>query len=155
MSRLKQLIDDVIYSGNNEDGNSFFKRAEFSVPYVGSNTFGQHDDMLIIRFWEPYSNENIRCTTFNEPVVRSLITPQVHANRLPSSLTDPDFYRDVYEYRDGNVTHSFWAWDRSISAFEIDLKPVYEIQKACFVLHRETEILHFHELFLLVNPIPY
>ena len=151
----KRYIEEAIFSKNNADeGNSFFFRASFQLPYEGLNSFGRHQDMIAISVYESYSNENVNCTTFNEPLLKSLLAPQITANVLPSQMTDPDFYRDLYEWEDGNISASLYIWDEKIARLEINLEPVYNLQKAIFVLARNDEILNLHELHVFVSPIP-
>ena len=150
----KQYIEEAINSGNNVDGNSFFVRANFNLPYEGMNGFGSHEDLVSISIYEPFSNENVNCTTFNEPLLKSLLAPQVSANVLPSRMTDPDYYRDLYEFGVRDITHSLYIWDKKISLLDIKLEPVYFVQKVIFVLARMDEIINLHELHVFVSPIP-
>ena len=150
----QEYLERHIFRINDRDGNNYFIRASFTLPYVGQNNFGSHDDAISVSIYETFSNENINSTSYDEPLLREVLESQVTPGRLPCSLTDPDYYRDLYELRDGNVTHSLWIWDESIPNLDIDLSPVYTLQKAIFVMARMDEIMKLHELHMLVHTRP-
>ena len=147
----QNYLDQAIFG--NDDGQNFFFRASFQLPYVGLNSFGQHNDVITISIYERFANENVNCTRYDEALLKVILEPQIRADRLPSSyLIDPDYYRDLYHQ--GNVTHSLYIWDAKIEDLEINLNPVYSLQKAIFVLARTTETEKVHELHCLVHCIP-
>ena len=151
---LQYYKEQAIFANNNEDGNSYFLRCQFQLPYVGQNGFGPHDDMVDVKFYQSFSNENVNSTPLDEDQLKTILEPQVRADRLPSSLCDPDFYRDLYEYGHRDITHSIYIWDSRIAHLEIDLSPVYTLQKVIFVICRMEEVLRLHELHCLVSPMP-
>ena len=148
-------LEQAIFSKNNADGNSFFLKAKIQLPYVGRNGYGRHDDLVQVAFYESFSNENVNVNLYDEDLLKTVLLPQVSADRLPSALTEPDFYRDLYEFRQGDITQSIYIWDASIADLEIDLSPVYFLQKMIFVMDRTHDmVINFHELHCLVTPIP-
>lgn len=151
---LKYYKERAIYNSNNANGSSFFKRSNFQIPYVGQNGFGLHNDMVDVTFYESFSNENQCVTKYDENLLKTVLEPQIQANRLPSSLCDPDFYRDLYENNDGNISHSIYIWDSRINHLEIDLDSIYSKQKVIFVISRMEEVMRLHELIFMVSPIP-
>ena len=70
---LKFYKEQAIFSNNNADGNSFFLRSNFQLPYVGENGFGRHDDMVDVSIYEAFSNENVNVTKLDEDLLKTIL----------------------------------------------------------------------------------
>ena len=61
------------------EGTSRFERAKFELPFIGQNQHGDHDDRIVIHFYEPSGNYNV----FNETLLKSILSTQVQPETLP------------------------------------------------------------------------
>lgn len=127
------------------------------IPYQGKNVYGDHDDKVDVKIYEQFQNEDISSSCFNEPYFKSFMSQHVEADRFPCCLTNPNSYHEVYDFGHEMISHYIFEWDGKFRdsnlAFEIDLRPIYTVRKAIFVMTRWTEIMHVHELHLLCEPL--
>ena len=149
----KEIIESQLMSSDG-DGENCFKRGQFRLPYEGVNKEGSHDDFIDIVIHEIYGDQNVNSSNFHEPLLKYLCKPQFAADVFPFSKTEPDTVYKLNEYEPDNSSCSIFVWDQKASELEIDLKPVYQIEKLIFVFSTYTEIVSFHEAHLLCKTIP-
>lgn len=127
------------------------------LPYKGTNVYGEHDDYVDVNIYETFQNGDIISSCFNEPYLKSLMSQKVKADRFPCSLTAPKSYHEVYDFGPEMISHSIFTWESEFPdsnlVLELDLRPIYTVRKAIFVMSKWTEILSFHKLDLLCEPL--
>ena len=150
---LQQLLDHEIFTRSEIAGFPRFKRASLIMNYEGQNTLGNHNGDLTVNFYEPFANENCVVTIFNEPGLKSILQPQLTADKLPDFFVMPDFYHNLDDFNDGTVSHSAYIWDKSVANIEVNLAPYYDLQKFIFVHKRYANFRQANEVHMLVNPL--
>ena len=135
------------------DGENFFQRGQICLPYEGVNKEGHHDDFINIVFYEPYGDQNVNSSSFHEPLLKYLCKPLFAADVFPFSKTDPDTLYKLNEFGPDESSCTIFVWDQKASELEIDLSPVYQIEKLIFVFSTYTEVVSFHEAHLLCKTI--
>ena len=149
---LYQFLDHEIFTRSKAAGSPRFKRATFNMDYKGKNTLGNQDGEISVMLYEPLVGENCVITAFNEPTIKSILQPQITADKLPDFFIMPDFYHNQDDFNDGTVSRSAYIWDENITHIDIDLTPYYDLQKCIFVHTRSANLQQANEIHLLVNP---
>ena len=110
---------------------------------------------MSITIYESYNQENLQASTFNQPYIRSILSSQLTADVFPFSFVEHDTYHETKDFgHDQGVSHSIFCWDFKAPELDINLFPLFKIDKAVFVLVRYTELISFHELHLRCSSYP-
>ena len=109
MSDPKKIVADYFFK--DEPEGKLFLRGDFVCPYKGLNSFGDHDDVILCCFYEDGSNETSVSSAFNQPLLKNLLSPQIVAEKLPTSVVNPDIRQDLYLFGGDEISHTVFVWN--------------------------------------------
>ena len=133
---VEHLIQHEMFTRPAAQGSPRFLRSKVEIDYKGKNSLGSHNSVLNVYLYEPIEDEKRVSPDMN--LVQIILQAQISADNLPDLWILPNFYHNIDKMNDGNISHRAYVWDDNISELDLDLSPVYKLEKFIFI--RETFI---------------
>ena len=133
------------------NGSERFLRSKVEIDYKGKNSLGTHDSILNVYLYEPIEDEKRVSPDMN--LVQIILQAQISADNLPDLWVLPDFYHNIDKQNDGFLTHRAYVWDETVSQLDLDLSPVYKLEKFLFIKEKFISPDVMYNAHLLVSSL--
>ena len=148
---VEQLIQHEMFTRPASKGSERFLRSKIEIDYKGKNSLGSHDSVLNVYLYEPIEDEKRVNPDMN--LVQIILQAQISADNLPDLWILPNFYHNIDKNDDGKLTHRAYVWDENVSNLDLDLSPIYKLEKFLFIKEKFISPDKMYNAHLLVSSL--